>query len=289
MEEKVKKQKFLQLQFCMLLVACTLLPDFGSLLGIPDFDIPVFCCKLIGIIGGGMALYAFYQAMESEIPKPFLALSGGGLLLALISFIPDTPIWLEYIALIALLIALFISKNSLKMQWNKSGSQGAYLVLIAILLHIYDGIGDTTMTAIAALIGLIIYFIGLSKLKEGIDTEGAKGISRLKIAVIVSIIAVIFGWIPLLGGIIAGILLLIAFIVEYMGYSAMKGSASLGAEGQAGAGKLCFSMIVMLIAAFINLFPLTGMFVGLITLVALWLVFQGWSMVLWGIESETTR
>lgn len=50
------KQKFLQLQFCMLLVVCTLLPDFGSLvgslIGMPDFDIPVFCCQIIGIVGG---------------------------------------------------------------------------------------------------------------------------------------------------------------------------------------------------------------------------------------------
>lgn len=37
MDERIKKQKFLQLQFCMLLLVCTLLPDLGSLLGLPDF------------------------------------------------------------------------------------------------------------------------------------------------------------------------------------------------------------------------------------------------------------
>ena len=101
--------------------------------------------------------------------------------------------------------------------------------------------------------------------------------------------AVVFGWIPLLGGIVAGILLIIAFVVEYLGYSAMKRSATLGVEGQNGAGKLCFSMIVLLIAAFIDLFPLTGMIVGLISLVALWLVFQGWNMVLLGMEGEMEK
>ena len=59
------KQKFLQLQFCTLLVVCTLLPDLGSLvgslIGMPDFDIPVFCCQIIGIVGGGLALYSFYN------------------------------------------------------------------------------------------------------------------------------------------------------------------------------------------------------------------------------------
>ena len=44
MNEKEKKQKFLQLQFCMLLLALTLLPEFSltSLLGLPSFDIPEF-------------------------------------------------------------------------------------------------------------------------------------------------------------------------------------------------------------------------------------------------------
>lgn len=108
----------------------------------------------------------------------------------------------------------------------------------------------------------------------------------MKVAVILSLVAVIFGWIPLLGGIVAGILLAIAFLVELMGYSAMKRSVSLGVEGQRGAGKLCISMIVLLVASIIDLFPLTGMVVGLISLIALWLIFQGWSGVLEGMENE---
>lgn len=61
MDEKVRKQKFLQLQFCMLLLVCTLLPDLGSLLGLPDFSVSVFCSQLVGVIGAGWALYAFYK------------------------------------------------------------------------------------------------------------------------------------------------------------------------------------------------------------------------------------
>lgn len=289
MEAEVKKQKFLQLQFCMLLVVCTLLPDLGSLLGIPDFDIPVFYSQLVGIIGAGLALYAFYKSMGKALPVPFLALAGGGLALALISLIPDMPVWLDYISLIALLIALIMSKSSVSMQWSNPGSQGAYFILLAVLLHIYDSIGDTTMTGIAALIGLVLYFIGLGKLGESLDANGATGISRLKIAVILAVVAVVFGWIPLLGGIVAGILLIVSFVVEYLGYSAMKKSAALGIEGQNGAGKLCISMIVLLIGAIIDLFPLTGMIVGIISLVALWLIFQGWSMVLFGLEGGTGK
>lgn len=55
----------------MLLVVCTLLPDLGSLLGVPDFDIPVFCCQLVGIVLGGIALFSFYQAMGNSLSVPF--------------------------------------------------------------------------------------------------------------------------------------------------------------------------------------------------------------------------
>ena len=77
MNEKEKKQKFLQLQFCMLLLALTLLPEFSltSLLGLPSFDIPVFCCQLAGLIGGGLALFRFYQSAQAAsmpLPMPFL-------------------------------------------------------------------------------------------------------------------------------------------------------------------------------------------------------------------------
>ena len=125
--------------------------------------------------------------------------------IALLTLIPNTPMWLDYVSLIALLIAVFMAKGSLGIQWNNQGSQGAYFILLAILLHVYDSIGDNTLTAIAALLGLILYLVGLGKLKANLDADGAKGASRLKIAVILGIVAVVFGWIPLLGGIIAGI------------------------------------------------------------------------------------
>lgn len=286
MEERLEKQNFLQLQFCLLLVACTLLPDFNSLFGVLDFDISVFITKIIGIIGGSTALYYFYKKNQPQIPITYISFAGGGLLLSVLTLIPNIPTWLGYISLIALIIALFTSKNNLKIEWIRTGSQGAYLILIAILLHIYDSIGDTILTGIAALIGLIIYFIGLGKIKESLDINGIKGISKLKVSIILSIIAVIFGWIPLLGGIIAGILLIIAFIFEYLGYSNLKTSEPLGEEGQKGAAKLCTSMIIMLIASIVDIIPATGIVVSILSLIALWFVFKGWNMILLGMENK---
>lgn len=84
MDEKVRKQKFLQLQFCMLLLVCTLLPDLGSLLGLPDFSVSVFCSQLVGVIGAGWALYAFYKS--GPMPVPFLCLAGGGIVIGFFAY-----------------------------------------------------------------------------------------------------------------------------------------------------------------------------------------------------------
>lgn len=285
MEEREKKQKFLQLQFCMLLTVCTLLPDLGSMLGLPDFDIPVFCCQIVGIVGGALALYGLHKG-GGGLPVPFLGVAGGGLLLGVLSLVPDMPQWLDYVGLVALLVALFMSAGSVGIRWANAGSQGVYLILLGILLHVYDGIGDTTMTGIAALVGLVLYFLGLGKLKDSLDAKGATGASRLKIAIILGIVAVVFGWIPLLGGIVAGILLIVGFVLQFLGYGALKQSEPLGEEGQKGAGQLRNSMIVLLVVAIIGLFPLTALVTGLLSLVALWMLFRGWCGVLSGLERE---
>ena len=291
MKEKKKTLNYLQFDFCILLLICTLLPDFGSLVSslfsVANFDLPVFLCKVLGIFGGGLALYSFYKTMGNQIPIFFLILAVGGIILSMLSFFPQMPGWLNYIGLIVLVIVTLMSKNSLGIQWNNPGCQGAYLVMIAILFHVYDVVGDSIMTGIVALFGLCLYLVGLNKLKRVIDIKGAQGVIRLKIAVILSIVAVILGWIPILGSIVSGILLVMAFFFEFMGYGSLRYSASLGAVGRIGAGKLRMGMMVLLLGVFLDFFPLTDMVVGLLSIVALWFVFQGWKMIIIGIEEQS--
>lgn len=286
--------KFLQLQFCMVLLLLTVLPEFNlisALFGV-SFDIPAFSCKALGLIGGGMALFHFYkeaQAKSQQLPMPFLATAAGGMLLVVLSLIPGIPSWLEYIALLALLVAIYLCKSSLGIEWKNRGSQGAYFILLAVLLHVYNSIGDTVMTGIAALIGLIIYWMGLARIRTALDSVGEQGVGKLKIAVILGLIGVVIGWIPLIGGIIGGILVILAFIFEFMGYGLLKTSGAMGNDGQVGAGKLRTSMILLLVAAVIGFIPLLGIVEKLLSLVALWLVFQGWSMMLQGMEAKAGR
>lgn len=286
--------KFLQLQFCMLLLLLTLLPEFNllsSLLGF-NFDIPKFACKVLGLIGGGMAFYYFYkdaQSKSQQLPTPFLVTAIGGMALILLSMIPGIPSWLEYIAIILLLAALYLCKESLGIEWSNRGTQGAYFILLAVLLHVYNSIGDTMMTGIAALVGLIMYWIGLGKIRTSLDSVGEQGVSKLKIAVILGLVGVIIGWIPLIGGIIGGILAILAFVFEFMGYGLLKGSNAIGNEGQIGAGKLRTSMIILLVATVIGFIPGLGIVEKILSIIAVWFVFQGWNLILSGMETRAER
>ena len=286
--------KFLQLQFCMLLLLLTVLPEFNllsSLLGF-NFDIPKFACKVLGLIGGGMAFYYFYkdaQSKSQQLPTPFLVTAIGGMALILLSMIPGIPSWLEYIAIILLLAALYLCKESLGIEWSNRGSQGAYFILLAVLLHVYNSIGDTMMTGIAALVGLIMYWIGLGKIRTSLDSVGEQGVSKLKIAVILGLVGGIIGWIPLIGGIIGGILAILAFVFEFMGYGLLKGSNAIGNEGQIGAGKLRTSMIILLVATVIGFIPGLGIVEKILSIIAVWFVFQGWSLILSGMETRAER
>lgn len=288
MDERMKNRKFLQLQFSLLLLMCALLPDLGSLMGMINLDVPVICCQLVGLVGATLALFTFYKSMGA-LPTPFIYVVSVGLLLALLVILPGMPEWMAYIAVVALFISLYLSKESLGIQWNSWGSQGAYLILLAILMHVYDSIGDNTLTGIVALISFFMYIKGLGILKDVLDETGVKGISKLKTAVILGVVAVVLGWIPLLGGILAGILLLVAFIFEFLGYSTLMQSTSLGIEGSLGAKKLRTSMILLVIASVIDFFPMTGIVVGFISMIALWIVFKGWTMILLGMEDEMKK
>lgn len=292
--ETKRMKTFLQLQCSVLLLLLTLLPEFSlmQLFGGFDLNIPVFCCKVIGIVGSSMALYQFYQRAQQEkhsLPLPFLCCACGGIGLVVLTMFADLPSWVEYVALAGLAVTLFLSKSSQNIHWNSIATQGSYFVLLAVVLHVFNGINDTMMTKIAALIGLVIYLIGLGKMKSALDHPGMQGAGKLRIAVIIGLVAIPFGWIPLIGSIICGILGIIAFIIEFMGYGLLKHSESIGTVGKSGANQLRISMIILLIATAIGLIPLIGSKIeAFISLAALWLVFQGWSKIVLGTSQRQT-
>lgn len=287
-----RMKNFLQLQCCMLVALLSVLPQFDLVAAIIGFDLNlmIILCKLVAVIGGGLALYRLNQIMNTEgknTPVLFLALAGLGLLIVLISIAPVLPVYVEYLAVILLGIALYMSKTVCGITWQKEAMRGAYLILLALCLHVFNGIDNTTMTKIGALVGLVLYILGLGVMKNSLDAAGVQGCDKLKIAVILSLVSIVVDWIPLFGW-LATVLLIIAFAFEYMGYGLLKTSSSLGTGGQNGAGKLQISMIVLLIGAVLGFIPIIGsIFEGIAGLVALLLIFIGWSNILLGMETET--
>ncbi|MBR1394230.1 MAG: hypothetical protein IJ559_01045 [Prevotella sp.] len=296
MDEALKKNQFVQLQFCALLLACSLLPDFGSVissaLGLGGLSVVVIIARVVGLIGAGLACYKLYDGMNGQIPVPYLCVMGGALVLTLITLIPGTPIWLDYVAMILMFAALYMGKDSLGIVWKLESTQGAYLILLTTLVHFYYNIDAKISTAIAGLVALILFIIALGKFGHSLDANGKSGVSKLKIAAWIGIVGfaikVLLGWIPLIGfvlGIIIGIANIVAFILEFIGYGNIARSETVGLEGQAGAGKLRTSMILVIVAFIISLIPVIGLVGGLLTIVALWFVFSGWRMILRGLES----
>lgn len=280
-------KSYLQLQCCTLLLTLTLLPEFDliSMLTGIDLDIPVIICKLTGTAGIGVALLKIKkqrQDLNESTPILLFLLSGVGALLGILSLIPSIPSWMSYIGLILLLISLFISKRILQIKWCKTSATGAYLILLAIILHSFSFINNTTATNTAALIGLVLYIRGLNKLKVDMDINGLNAIYKFKIAIIIGILAVVLDYIPLMGW-ISSILIIIAFIFEFLGYSILTTSTTIKNEGTKGAKLLRNSVIILIIATLFGLFSDT--ISGILVILTLFMMFSGWVQIIFGLQT----
>ncbi len=105
---------------------------------------------------------------------------------------------------------------------------GAIILIIASICDIFL---PSIIIWIAELIAYIMMFIGFSALKKStsFDAKATKGFGQLKTAVLLTLIAVglslIFGWLPLFGGVfkfIIWILEVIAFIMIILGWKSVK-------------------------------------------------------------------
>lgn len=281
-------KNFLKAHCCTLVLVLALLPEFdlvAMMTGI-DLNVAMIITQLVCVVGIGMSLMklmAQKRERQEPLPVPFMALNGGGAFLALLSLIPSMPDWMGYVALIALFVSLFMTKNIWLVQWQQMPTQGAFLILLALLMHIFNFVNNTTATSVAAFIGLFLYFKGLSQLKSGMDQAGLEAADKLKLAIILSIIAVVLDLIPMMGW-LAVIFSVLAFVFEFMGYGRLSCSAVVGAEGARGAGMLRNSMIVMVVAAVCSLF--LDALASFVALAALLMAFSGWVQVIMGIESS---
>ena len=159
---------------------------------------------------------------------------------------------------------------------NKETIKAVTFILSGALLQMFNGIGGGWASSLTAIFGMILFLMGLSKLKSGLDEAGKGGVKLLFIAAILSVIGFVFDIIPLMG-IVASIILMAAFIVELIGFLKLKASANIGEAGKSGITLLLIAMVLAVIVSIFGFVPLLGGIVGsILSLAALVLVFFGW-------------
>jgi uncharacterized membrane protein len=160
-------------------------------------------------------------------------------------------------------------------------------VILGVLMTLSGSFGGMTIGRIVSIVGLVLFLVGLAKFKGGFDDEdGVKGSSNLFVAAILAVVGQVLGILPVVGGLIAGIVLIISYVFLIMGYSRLKNSTGYSQEGRDGANLLFIGAIILVVAVVINLIPLLGQVVyAIVSLVSLILFLMGWSKIKKGLEA----
>lgn len=292
METKAVKRNFLILQSSLLLLMCTVLPDFEEILkdavkssfNVPDFSINYggLLAKLVGAVG---VCYALYNLIKDGVkPISVIILAGFASIIAVLSSFPFIPAWVDFITVILFIIAIVMStKKKIGIEWTSLVSQGFYLILVATVLRLAAGFEEKFLSSVVAIVAFIIYLKALKKAGSSTDINVSGGVSKLKTAVIIGLIGAILSFIPGVS-VVCPVLAIIAFVFEYLAYGMFKQSEVLGGEGRDGAGKLQLSMILLIVGAILG-FILKPIGV-VVDLIALFMILNGWYKILLGIESQ---
>lgn len=168
---------------------------------------------------------------------------------------------------------------------KKETIKSVTFIIAGALLQIFNGIGGGWAAPLVSIFGLILFFIGLRKLKDGLDPAGQGAVRMLIIAAIFGLVGLFFDLIPLMGW-LAVIIFIVAFVIELIGFIKLKSSESIGEIGKKGAGLLLISMILVIVANLFDFIPFLGFIASLFSLVALYLVFAGWVKIQSGIIGE---
>ena len=159
--------------------------------------------------------------------------------------------------------------NSDPIGYVKGGGFQTILILIMIA-----GIGS--------LVGFILFFINITKLKEQVNSLDAQAVGNIHTAMILAIIYAIvsvIGRFVLFMNIIALVLSIVAFAFQFMGYSALKSSTTFPEIARAGAGKIFTAMILNLVGLVICWIPIIGFISVILSIFALVFTLNGWKLI----------
>lgn len=134
--------------------------------------------------------------------------------------------------------------------------------------------------------GYVVYFIGLGGLVKVLEEADAVAMKKVRLAAILSIIGTICGLIPVAGGIIAGILGIIAIVFNFIGFVALKKSETF--PGKKGANIIFIAMIISLCGAVLSIIPVINIVGMIANIVAFVMTIVGWYMIMKAEVPETT-
>lgn len=160
---------------------------------------------------------------------------------------------------------------------KKEAIKSVTLILIGNMLTTYNNIGSGWTSTVTAIIGFVLFFLGLGQLKPFLDDMGKRGIGLLVNAAMLGIAAMFIGLIPFLGGIFAGLLYMTAFIIQVIGLLKLKNSETFSAVGVMGVNNLLIAMALMIFGSLLSILPFAGEIINsIISLIALLLILSGW-------------
>ena len=162
---------------------------------------------------------------------------------------------------------------------SKNAIKPITLILVGNMLTVFNSIGNGWATSVVAILGFVLFFIGLGQLKDEMDEIGQGAIKLLITASIIGVIGLVISFIPLVG-IVAGIIYLAAYIIELIAFIKLKKSTTLGDPGKAGVNLLFIALIVTLVGGVFGLLPVVGGIIStIISLAAFILILYGWLKV----------
>ncbi|NDW19493.1 hypothetical protein D0T53_11310 [Dysgonomonas sp. 216] len=175
-----------------------------------------------------------------------------------------------------LLYSIFDSINSLV-------SGASNLMSFAESGTVDTGIGFLDVICWIFLAGLIygyyLFLKGLDKFKPMLSVADAEAVGKIRLAVILAIVAAVVDFIPFLGW-VGTIINIVSFIMMMIGYSALKNSPTFPNKARNGASKLFTAMILMIVAAVFGFIPFIGwVFALVLDIIVFFMILSGWATI----------
>lgn len=151
-----------------------------------------------------------------------------------------------------------------------SGSYDSGIGFIDIMCYI---------TLAGIVVGYVFYLRGLIDFGKILDLPDANAIKNVRIGVILGIVATVVDFIPLMGW-VAGIIIIVAWILMILGFNALKASSTFPPTGRKGASRLFVTMILGLVGAILGFIPLVGgIFEFIISIIVFFMILSGWGAI----------